>query len=114
MKNDRPYACLQPACCYLLILVLVPALSYAGWVSQNSGTNAGLFSVHFPMNILTGYAVGDNGTILKTTDGGTNWVIQSSDTTYWLQSVHFPVDAQNGFAVGGGLSLRPLTEGPTG
>lgn len=32
-----------------------------------------LHSVHFPHNVMTGYAVGDSGTILKTTDGGEPW-----------------------------------------
>jgi photosystem II stability/assembly factor-like uncharacterized protein len=36
-----------------------------------------------------GYAVGDNGTILKTTDGGTTWALQSSGTTNPLRDISF-------------------------
>jgi hypothetical protein len=42
----------------------------ATWDTLISGTTHGLLSVHFPVNALTGYAVGRGGTILKTTDGG--------------------------------------------
>jgi len=39
-------------------------------VRQSSGTTNTLRSVYFPMDAQTGYAVGDSGIILKTTDGG--------------------------------------------
>ncbi len=48
------------------------------------------------MDATTGYAVGDNGTILKTTDGGANWTAQTSGTTNNFFSVSFPVDAHTG------------------
>ena len=54
-------------------LMFIPSLVLAGWVQQNSGTDKPFYSVHFPVDALTGYAVGDSGTILKTTDGGV-WV----------------------------------------
>ena len=37
----------------------------------------------------TGIAVGYNGTILRTTDGGTNWTPQTSGTTNDLTGVFF-------------------------
>ena len=43
-----------------------------------------------------GTAVGDSGTILRTTNGGTNWTSQSSGTTNWLYGVSF-TDANNGY-----------------
>ena len=58
-----------------------------------------LYSVHFP-DVNTGYAVGNIGTIVKTTDGGTTWNSQSSGTSYFLYSVYFP-DTNIGYAVGG-------------
>ena len=48
-----------------------------------------------------GSAVGNLGTIVRTTDGGATWVTQSSGTTAQLSDVSF-VDANNGTAVGGG------------
>ena len=46
-----------------------------------------------------GWAVGNYGTILKTTDGGQNWIIQASQTFDYLESVSF-TNADNGTAVG--------------
>ena len=37
----------------------------------------------------TGFVVGEYGTILKTTDGGTTWAIQSSGTTNNLNDIDF-------------------------
>jgi photosystem II stability/assembly factor-like uncharacterized protein len=46
-----------------------------------------------------GWAVGAQGTILHTTDGGATWSPQSSGTTEPLNAVRF-LDAQHGWAVG--------------
>ena len=46
-----------------------------------------------------GWAVGDNGLIMATTDGGMNWVRQTSPTTENLKGVSF-FSATSGWAVG--------------
>ncbi len=46
-----------------------------------------------------GWAVGVEGTILATGDGGRSWQAQTSDTTAPLRAVHF-TDATHGWAVG--------------
>jgi photosystem II stability/assembly factor-like uncharacterized protein len=46
-----------------------------GWVSQQSGTIEQLYSAHF-VDANTGTVVGDEGTILRTTDGGAIWTPQ--------------------------------------
>ena len=51
-------------------------------------TSDWLEAVYFP-SVNTGYAVGDRGTIIKTTNGGINWIIQSSGTINNLYSVFF-------------------------
>ena len=90
------------------------------WASQNSGTFIGLWSVHFPVNAQTGYAVGgywfiNEGpavyVILKTTDGGTTWASKASGTGLRLWSVHFPVDAQTGYAAGDSGMVLKTTDG---
>ena len=48
-----------------------------------------------------GWAVGDAGTILATSDGGATWVAQDSGVTGGFASVSFP-DASHGWAVGDG------------
>ena len=57
-----------------------------------------------------GTAVGYNGTILRTTNGGTNWTSQSSGTTNCLNGVSF-TDANNGTAVGGYGTILRTTNG---
>ncbi|MEK9136387.1 MAG: hypothetical protein AAB393_04640 [Bacteroidota bacterium] len=60
--------------------------------------------------INTGTAVGDFGTILRTTNGGATWVIQSSGTTNGLLGLSF-TDANTGTAVGAGGIIRRTTNG---
>ena len=57
------------------------------------------------------FAVGQNGTIIKTTDGGDNWSVLLSGMDEDLFSVDFE-DAQNGWAVGyGGTILHTIDGG---
>lgn len=58
-----------------------------------------LRSVHF-VDTTNGWAVGENGTILATSNGGASWQAQTNGTTRQLESVHF-VNATTGWAVGG-------------
>jgi photosystem II stability/assembly factor-like uncharacterized protein len=72
-----------------------------------------LWSIDFPSSgaSLVGYAVGDQGTILKTNDAGMNWLPQQSGTTFRLNKVHFK-DFDFGFAVGeNGIILKTTTGG---
>ncbi|MDO8425548.1 MAG: YCF48-related protein [bacterium] len=64
----------------------------------------------FMFDSTTGYAVGANGEIRKTTDGGIIWALQTSGTTNRLWSVHFP-DANTGYAVGASSTVVKTTNG---
>ncbi|HHJ52886.1 MAG TPA: T9SS type A sorting domain-containing protein, partial [Caldithrix abyssi] len=76
-----------------------------GWTRQWSGTNGMLCSAAFT-EPQTGYAVGTNGTILKTENGGAEWQPITSGVEYHLEAVTF-LDDRTGFAVGwGGTILR--------
>lgn len=71
-----------------------------GWVAQPSGTSVNLRSVFFTSS-LTGWAAGDDGTILKTTNGGTNWTSQSSGLGgFSLNSLYF-LSSSTGWCAGG-------------
>lgn len=50
---------------------------------------------------LNGWAVGDGGAIISTTDGGKTGAMQNSGTSCFLLNVYF-VDTLTGWAVGGG------------
>jgi photosystem II stability/assembly factor-like uncharacterized protein len=98
----------------LLVFILSISVS-AQWYHQNSGTQSYLYDLEF-VSADTGWVVGQGGTILKTTDGGTNWIQQNSNTTKNLYSVSF-IDHQNGWVGGedgvlvktsdGGISWQP-------
>ena len=71
----------------------------AQWVWKNPPTTYNhLYSSYFP-TANTGYIVGENGTILKTMNGGEDWEIQASGTLGSLYSVFF-WDENSGWAVG--------------
>src|SRR3972149_5723809 len=82
-----------------------------GWMKLSSGTSEYLRAVQFPVDDITGYAVGDNGTILKTTNAGSGWTAQSSGITVVVRSIHFPTDATTGYAVAGGGNILKTTNG---
>lgn len=80
--------------------------SQTNWFSQTSGTTKKLYSVHF-INTLTGFAVGDSETVLKTSNGGNNWISQYLPPfvlTVKLKSIFF-LDENIGFIIGGNNSL---------
>jgi len=82
---------------------------FAQWIQQSSGTTSLLKGVFF-MNENTGTVVGDNGKILRTTNGGSNWTSQSSGTPVHLSGVYF-LNANTGTVVGEVGTIRKTTNG---
>ncbi|MFH1119052.1 MAG: YCF48-related protein [Bacteroidota bacterium] len=78
------------------IITILNAFSQ-DWVQQQTNTTADLSSIYF-FDPNLGWAVGSEGTILKTTNGGDHWVLKSSGVTNDLNSVYF-TDPLTGFAV---------------
>lgn len=73
--------------------------SRTGWFRQiNPFTNSILRKFTFT-DINTGYAVGDDASIIKTTDGGISWIQKSVPGPPYLKSVSFP-NSQTGYVVG--------------
>lgn len=88
----------------------MPQLFYGQWVQQVSGTTQSLNDV-YAVNENLVFAVGNNGTILKTTDGGTTWVTKTSGTAQNLTRVQF-ANANVGYAIGfNGALLKTLNSG---
>lgn len=56
---------------FVVHLILVPCFSQQ-WTSLNSGTTSHLRDIWFA-NVTTGWAAGDDSTLIKTTDGGNTW-----------------------------------------
>jgi len=62
--------------------------SQGSWESVESPTNQFLSSVSF-VDSLYGWAVGDSGTIIHTSNGGTDWSFQNSNTENKIVDVFF-------------------------
>jgi photosystem II stability/assembly factor-like uncharacterized protein len=81
-----------------------------GWFWQNPLPQGNhLYDVQV-FNPYTLIAVGDGGTVIKTTDGGENWNFQTSGTSEWLESVHF-TDQNTGWIVGWDGTILKTTDG---
>ena len=94
----------------LLIFIFRSCLSQTGWINQISGTTDSLRSVKF-LNSLTGWTAGTNGSILKTTNGGSNWQTSNAGITNDLYSV-FVVSDSVLFAAGeNGIIIKSTDSG---
>ncbi len=96
----------------ILSIIFYNLVIYAqsGWFSLNSGTGNNLNGVDF---LITEYviAVGDGGTILLTSDGGSSWNNIVSGTTQNLNSISI-INNSTAVIVGdGGVVLRTTSAG---
>lgn len=90
------YLKLLPA--FLLIIGLkgnLPAQDY--WVKLSPPTSRHLYELHFLDNRL-GWAAGERGAILKTTDGGQSWAFQTSNIDRDILDI-FMLDAARGWGL---------------
>jgi photosystem II stability/assembly factor-like uncharacterized protein len=99
---------------YLLIVFLFPLISQAQeWRVIPSGVTTKLRDVFF-INHNVGWVVGDDSTILKTSDGGETWISIDSGPNGHYEAVWF-TDEDNGWIAGGGsstpLGLAQTTDG---
>lgn len=69
------------------------------WTPHTSGTTQDLWAVQF-IDANNGYAAGNAGTVLKTTNGGTTWTAVSINTTDPVRSISF-IDINTGWAAVG-------------
>ena len=76
---------------FLVVLIQLSFYSYAqeGWFRLTPLPIVNLLLSVSNVNSNTAYAVGENGIILKTTDGGNDWIRQTSGTSDFLFSVFF-------------------------
>ncbi len=94
----------------LSIVFLIGLGCNAQWVLQNSGTSNTLKSVFFT-DEQAGFICGEQGTLLKTTDGGTNWMVQDVGTGISLNAVYF-INADTGYIAGNdGVILKTTDAG---
>lgn len=94
---------------FLLIAFFVINNAIGQWATLNTGTSKSLNDIYF-VNSNIGYAVGDSGVIIKTTNGGVNWIIQNSNVLAKLSSVFF-TDTVTGYIVGDSAVLLKTING---
>ena len=86
--------------------------AFAGWNSQTSNTTEDLNNLTFA-DASTGWAVGTNGTIVATSDGGTTWASQDSGVSLDLCGID-AVSATTAWTVGDhGTILKTMDGGQT-
>ena len=100
---------------YTIILILIAFVTNTnsqpyGWFTLNSGTANNLNGVYFS-DLNTGLVVGQGGTVLRTTNGGTNFTFQSTGTLNHLFGVYF-INNITGYIAGDvGLILKTTNGG---
>lgn len=83
----------------IMAFISVVISNAQSWSTLVSGTTNNLRAVHFPSSTI-GYAVGNDGTIIKTINGGTSWTsLTSSYPGFMFWDVHF-VSPDTGYVCG--------------
>jgi photosystem II stability/assembly factor-like uncharacterized protein len=87
----------------LVLFLLVTQICFGQWFWQNPSPQGNdLNDVDF-IDEFNGVAVGEMGTIIRTTDGGISWTIQESGTTMSFNYVDF-IDINNGWIIADSVS----------
>ena len=74
-----------------LFVLVINSVLFAQWFPVSSGTTENLNGIYMlPSGV--GYAVGNTGTIVKTTNTGNSWTPLTSGTTNTLNDVYFRDD----------------------
>ncbi|MEN8142238.1 MAG: YCF48-related protein [Thermodesulfobacteriota bacterium] len=79
-------------------MVLPTSSAEGAWAPQPFPTGQDLYGVYF-VDVNTGYAVGDVGTVVKTVNAGNLWTLAASAGAATLRDVYF-IDTVRGWAVG--------------
>ncbi len=110
IRKKWPLALLVSILCFINGLS-APATAAERWTRQNSGITAHLFTAHF-LNYAYGYAAGDSGVIIKTTNGGQQWLRVISPTTQPISSIVF-LNPDTGWIGGNQGFIFKTTDGGT-
>jgi photosystem II stability/assembly factor-like uncharacterized protein len=91
----------------------VSVIFQKGWYPQVSNISTDLNAVFFQGDRRTGWAVGNGGRIIATTDAGQTWASQVSNTSFNLDAVFF-TNVDSGWVAGtGGIILHTVNGGTT-
>lgn len=96
---------------FFWLIVLCNLLFAQGWQKVNSRTVANITGCSF-VSQDAGWAACGDGTVLKTTNGGSDWTVLSTGSTEYLNCIQF-LDTQIGYAGGYNGVLLKTTNGGT-
>jgi photosystem II stability/assembly factor-like uncharacterized protein len=88
----------------ILIFITVESFSQQYWLNLGKATTQNLLKCSF-VDTSYGWAVGDSGTIIHTSNGGTNWIAQNSKLHEYMISVFF-LNRRLGWALSWGLDVN--------
>ncbi|MDQ3193808.1 MAG: YCF48-related protein, partial [Bacteroidota bacterium] len=94
----------------LTFAILVCSDCFSQWQWQNPLPQGNILFGSFYLNPNTGWACGDAGTIIKTTDGGSSWIIGKTQTKHSIRSPFF-IDENTGIACGLSGTVLKTTDG---
>ena len=97
---------------FLFLSLFIIADLHAQWFWQNPLSQGQTLKDVYVFDENTAIAVGEAGTIIKTTDKGISWISLTSGTSSDLNSVYF-VDSDTGWVVGRGQTILKTTNGGT-
>ncbi len=80
-----------------VVSLLIITHSQAQWINVESGSTENLYSISFPTEEI-GYICGENGTLIKTIDGGNHWTPFSTGSQNTLRTVSFPA-SETGYVI---------------
>lgn len=92
-----------------LFLIITSGNLFPQWFLKNQIPKHHFYAIDF-IDQNTGWAVGNYGTVYKTTNSGDTWIIQSSQTIINLTGVSF-TDENNGTVVGNYSIILRTTNG---
>ncbi len=90
---------------FCFIVPLSCLYSSGNWLSQQSNVNSRLSKCVF-IDSLKGWAVGDSGVVLHTSNGGSNWIKQISGTENYIFDLCF-INSMTGWCVASDVNAYP-------
>ena len=87
----------------------ITSIASAQWINQRSNVGVNLNGVRF-ISPTKGWVVGDNGTLLETTDGGNTWTQRLTSTSSNLNKIWF-ADSTHGWISGDNGTIISTTDG---
>ena len=73
---------------YILLITIVESNAQQYWINKGRIANQNLYNCSFT-DTLNGWASGDSGMIVHTSDGGLHWIQQNSKIRNFIQSINF-------------------------